>query len=289
MCSRTTEYLSLIVIMSNRNVDPSRPPKGIGGCKIVVFVLLFPFLWSCSAANGLAHYCKPTDHFHTLSYDERVFYEDGAEEFAGIVAEALETAVESVERLQYGSFIKNIRLYVSASPESFEALTGRNAKGITYRGSVFLSPRLLEHPEEIDAYITHELSHLFLLQHRGLYKYMTMPQWFTEGLAVFVSEGGGAGTVREKEAAREILSGKAFEPDDAGGFFDFFFPKYGNHWGLEPHMFYKQSSMFVAFLKEHDENAFRSLLLSLQGGESFGKAFQQAYDVSIRDSWCFFT
>ena len=150
------------------------------------FYFLFPFLSSCSAVNALAHYCQSTDHFHMLSSDKRVFYEDGAEAFAGAIAESLDAAVVDVERQQNGSFVKKIRLFVSASPESFEALTGRKAKGITCRGSVFLSPRLLEHPDEIDAYVTHELSHLFLLQHRGLYKYMTMPQWFTEGLAVFV-------------------------------------------------------------------------------------------------------
>jgi uncharacterized protein YjaZ len=141
-------------------------------------VFLFPFLSSCSAVNGHAHYCQSTDHFHTLWSDKRLFYEDGAE--------ALDAAVVEVERQQHGCLVKKIRLFVSASPKSFEALTGRKAKGITYRGSVFLSPRLLEHPDEIDAYVTHELSHLFLLQHRGLYKYMTMPQWFTEGVAVFV-------------------------------------------------------------------------------------------------------
>jgi hypothetical protein len=46
--------------------------------------------------------------------------------------------------------------------------------------------------------------------------------------------------------------------------------------------------MFVEFLKEYDESAFRNLLISIQSGESFGNAFQEAYDVTVRASWFFF-
>ena len=257
-------------------------------CRIIAFVFFLPFFWSCSAANGLAHYFKSTSHFRALPVDERVLFEEGGEDFAKTVAMLLPVAVKTVEQEQYGRFPKGIRVYVCATTESFEELTGRKARGLAYRGSVFLSPRLLDNPEEVPAYLTHELSHLFMLQYRGLYGFMTTPPWFNEGLAVYVSKGGGAGNVTEKEAVGSMLSGKVFQPDTAGSLLDFLFPKYGSHWGLKPHMFYRQSSLFVTFLKENNDGSFKELLVSLQGGEPFETAFQKAYGSTTREAWQLF-
>ena len=256
--------------------------------RITVFGSLLLFFWSCSAANGLAHYFKSTSHFRALPVDERVLFEEGGEDFAKTVAMLLPVAVKTVEQEQYGRFPKGIRVYVCATTESFEELTGRKARGLAYRGSVFLSPRLLDNPEEVPAYLTHELSHLFMLQYRGLYGFMTTPPWFNEGLAVYVSKGGGAGNVTEKEAVGSMLSGKVFQPDTAGSLLDFLFPKYGSHWGLKPHMFYRQSSLFVTFLKENNDGSFKELLVSLQGGEPFETAFQKAYGSTTREAWQLF-
>ncbi len=85
-------------------------------------------------------------------------------------------------------------------------------------------------------------------------------------MAVYVSKGAGAGSVSEEEAVKAMLSGKAFEPDSAGGILDFLFPKYGSHWNLKPHMFYRQASLFVAFMKEHDSTAFEKILVAMQQG-----------------------
>jgi hypothetical protein len=151
-----------------------------------------------------------------------------------------------------------------------------------------LSPKLMEHPETISPVLTHELSHLMLLQHMGLYKFMTTPPWFKEGLAVYVSKGGGAEGVTEKEAVKAILSGKGFQPNTAGGILDFFFPKYGNHWNLQEHMFYQQASLFVSFMKAYNKNAFAKLLVAMQSGQSFDTSFRQAYNISTIEMWDFF-
>ena len=124
-----------------------------------------------------------------------------------------------------------------------------------------------------------------MLQYRGLYGFMTTPPWFNEGLAVYVSKGVGAGSFSEEEAVKAMLSGKAFEPDSAGGILDFLFPKYGSHWNLKPHMFYRQASLFVVFMKELDSTAFEKMLVAMQHDRSFPEAFRQAYGVSIPELW----
>lgn len=235
--------------------------------------------------TAITHYFKSTDHFRPVDIEQRVLYEPGAEQFAGIIAEALPYAIETVENEQSGQFTKSIKIYVCATPGGFENMTGRTVKAITYRNSVFLSPRLMEQPETISSYLTYELSHLMLLQHIGLYRFVIMPTWFSEGLAVYVSNGAGAGDVSETEAIEMILAGKHFEPYDNGGIIDFLFPKYGGHWDLEPHMFYRQGMLFVSFIRKYDEQAFKKLLQKLQNGQSFTKSYQQAYNMSTLQMW----
>ena len=103
-------------------------------------------------------------------------------------------------------------------------------------------------PERIPTLTTHELSHLHLIQQIGATKYVrNIPSWFAKGLAVFVSNGGGAENVSEKDAARAILNGACFHPDSTG---NILFPKTASSYHLKPHMFYRQSSMFVQYIKE---------------------------------------
>lgn len=104
-------------------------------------------------------------------------------------------------------------------------------------------------------------------------------------MAVYVSKGAGAGSVSEEEAVKAMLPGKAFEPDSAGGILDFLFPKYGSHWNLKPHMFYRQASLFVAFMKEHDSTVFEKMLVAMRHDQGFREVFRQTYGVSIPEIW----
>jgi len=257
-------------------------------CVVIILGALALFIYASPAATALFHTFKSTAHFHPLDTDHRVLYEPGAERFAEVVAKELPASIETVEKAQFGHFTKSIKIYVCATTASFKNMTGGAVRAKTFRGSVFLSPRLLEHPEAISSYLTHELSHLLLLQYMGLYKMVTTPPWFTEGLAVLVSKGGGAAEVTEEEAVQAISSGKHFEPYVNGGLYNFLFPKYGGHWGLKPHMFYRQSMLFVSFMKDYDKKAFKNLLLNLQNGQNFAKSFQSAYNTSIKDIWYLF-
>jgi len=258
------------------------------GFVIIIFTFLFFAICSCSTVSAIFHYTKSTGHFIPLSDEQRVLYEPGAAQFAKVTAELLPAAIQTVEKEQYSTFVKDIRVYVFETTESFNNLTGTNAKAVTYRDSVFMSSKLMENQKDIPLYLTHELSHLMILQKRGLYGLMTLPAWFNEGLATYVSKGGGAGNITEKEAINAILSGKAFEPDTGGGFFDFFFPKYGSHWNLEPHMFYRQSSLFVAFLHRYDKECFKNLIVAIELGQGFDSSFYAAYHISLPEMWQLF-
>ncbi|MCP3931940.1 MAG: hypothetical protein GY705_22930 [Bacteroidetes bacterium] len=148
---------------------------------------------------------------------------------------------------------------------------------------IFLSASLREQPERIPTLTTHELSHLHLIQRIGASKTVrNIPSWFSEGLAVAVSNGGGAENVNEIDAAHAILNGLCFHPDSTGSIL---FPKTASSFSLKPHMFYRQSAMFVQFLREYDTEKFQNFLQTLQKGEKFKYACHVSFEKDINDFW----
>ncbi len=246
-------------------------------------------LTGCSAFEAIYYHCRSTDHFLVLESDARILYEPGAEAFASAAAMELPSAVDDVQSRQLAVFPDKIRIYVCESPESFRAMTGRNECAICFRRSIFLSPRLLENPRWIKAYVTHELSHLLIYQKIGGYAYIGIPSWFLEGLAALVSDGGGAQKVSESEARAAIKSGNHFKPLEKAGLWDLFSPKYATFWGIEHrfkhHMFYRQCMLFVAFLEKEDPAGFKACLTAVENGTEFQAAFRKAFGVGAMAEW----
>jgi len=278
---------------SNGKYFPYFPPiKKKGGnpifriLKIGPLLLLAVSMASCSLLRTGYASLKSTSDFKPIELDKRVLAEPGAEDLAKQVAAYLPEAVSTVEKQQYRDFVKPIEIYVCASADSFASHTGLSKQ---VRGALttklFLSGKL-KNPElnkTTKAILIHELSHLNLQQRLGIYHYSAnLPAWFQEGLAVLVSNGGGAENVSEAEAEKAILEGKHFIPEPEGSFW---FHKSGSSYGLEAHMFYKQSSLFVGYLKNFSEVQFVLFMLAIEDGGDFDKSFRSKYGMSIDEAW----
>jgi len=229
---------------------------------------------------------KSTSDFHPLEIDNRVLAESGADELARQVAGYLPDAIRTVENEQYRDFTKQVIVYVCSSEDSFAGHTGlpKRVRGALIT-KVFLSGRLKdpEFNQTLKAILTHELSHLNLQQQLGVYNYnANIPAWFQEGLAVMVSNGGGAEKVSEAVAVKAIVEGRHFTPEAHGSFFRH---KSGSSYGLEPHMFYRQAELFVRHLKRTSEFKFGLFMLAIADGGDFDKSFRATYGMSIDDMW----
>jgi hypothetical protein len=244
-------------------------------------------LCGCSLSRQAIATLQSTSHFLVLDSDRRILYESGAEDLSKEVAEYLPDSVAKVEKEQYRPFAKPVEVYICATKESFYKFTGVSPaiKGATTIKHIFLSAeRLRELSVNIRrAVLTHELSHFHLQQYLGAYNYgANLPAWFQEGLAEYVSGGAAMEEVSEAEAIKAILEGKYFTPDTSGSFF---FPKRWSAYGLKPHMFYRQSFMYVSYLKQLDESKFREFILAIENNRRFEDSFNSIFGLTMDSAW----
>ncbi|MCL2874866.1 MAG: hypothetical protein FWF12_00950 [Betaproteobacteria bacterium] len=85
----------------------------------------------------------------------------------------------------FGNSVSKAKVFACSTEECFTSHGGLTARGKTYGASMLLlSPRGLD-----DVILSHELAHLELCNRIGVWRSMrSVPSWFDEGLAVFVSQ-----------------------------------------------------------------------------------------------------
>ena len=127
------------------------------------------------------------------------------------------------------------------------------------------------------------ISHFHLQQYLGAYNFgANVPSWFQEGLAEYVSGGAAMEDVSENDAVEAFLAGNNFTPDTTGSFF---FPKLWSVHDEKPHMFYRQSFMFVSYLKHLDESKFRAFVLALEDNQRFDDSFNTIFGITVNEAW----
>ena len=248
----------------------------------LLFALLV--LNGCTALKAVVAMNKGTDNFQVLKDDHRVRYEAGAERNAQLVANHLDHAIEMVETRQYSAFAKPLNIYVTATWDSLTAFCVHSkAGGCVLNERLFISSKAQNTPDRLPGILTHELSHLHMAQHLGMWKWnANVPAWFREGLAVYVSGGSGAEKVSVEDAITAILSGESFGPNETGSLL---FPKSARYFGLAPHMFYRQAGLFVTWLHDKDSHKFAMLIKAIQTGKALEQAMFSAYGRSVSENW----
>lgn len=260
------------------------------GKRVLRFVLPAVLLIATAslAAGALAPFLRSTKNFVPFAGDPRVRYEPGAETAAAVVARALPVAIATIEQGQFRPFRKPVVVHVCASTASFDrygyGVTGNG--GFVFNGRLFISPKPQNTADRLPRLLTHELSHLHLEQHLGVIRFAgDLPSWFKEGLAVHLS-GSGDETVPETEGRDAVARGQLFPPVAAGSLF---FWRTENREGLKPHLFYRESAMFVAYLERRDPAAFEKLLRGIASRQHFGPALFSAYGQDAAELQAAFT
>ena len=241
--------------------------------KTVIAALLL-LLTGCSWADARLAY-----DFVPLPGNSQILYEPGAEDLARLVAENFTVSLSKVEKQQYMPFkdVRAIIVYVFNDRKHYADFSHASilTRGSSTTDEVYLSEKLREKIDTLPNILAHELSHVHIRQYTGTFKYITnLPGWFLEGLAVSVSSGGGAENVTAEQAQAAIRKAVRFEPDDSGRFIG---PKSAHSYGLEPHMYYRQASLFVEYLSKTNPRGFEATLKDVLNGNSFREVWQEHY------------
>jgi hypothetical protein len=234
------------------------------------------------------------DHLPALADNDHVHYQPGAEDLARDVAALLPEAVARVEAVHGRRFAHPVIVAAYATPEAYAAANGIGSAvpvGVTFFGRVHLSPKLFwPQRRRLPAILTHELSHAHIQSwiENG---YISLPNWFKEGLAVMVSGGGGAELVSEQEAREAILRGEQIAINDAGSLqnlsevrFDTLPAKQDPSW-YPVVLAYREAGMFVSYLREKDQPAFDRMMNAILDGRPFAEAASVGYHDDVRSLW----
>ncbi len=251
---------------------------------VVIIAGLVSFIAFATAPGRAALAYLRMPQLKILKENQLISYEASAEPLASAIAGYLPEAIARIEAAEGLEFIRPVTFRVFADWKNYEkygAGVAGAAAAVTVFDRINFSPKLLVQPERVRAVLTHELSHALLHQRIGLWS-LTLPSWFNEGLAVLVSDGGGAETVPETEAVAAIHRGERFTPDESESVFGH---RFGASFGLPEHMFYRQSALFVGYMRKRDPQKFKALLSTLSEPESLGAAVQRHYSMTIAQLW----
>jgi len=256
--------------------------------KSLTIIFVITMLSGCTSMKAVVAMTKSTEHFITLDENTAIRYEKGSKEFAIKIAPQFEKSIQTIELKQYGKFPEKVFIYIPSSIDSFSSYcASKLPSACVIGGKVFISPKLLNSPDRILGILIHELSHLQLSQFIGRWDYhRNVPVWFSEGLAVYVSDGGGAEKVERSEAVKAIKAGKAIVPNGSGSLL---FSKTASSFNLKPHMFYRQSSLYVEWLHHQNTEHFKQLIGLLHNGNILEEAMMKSYGFTVLDGWHRFT
>jgi hypothetical protein len=255
----------------------------------------FSFPMARHAMSGLWHL---PDRLPALSANSQVRYEAGAEAYARDVAALLPAAIAQIEAVHGRGFAHPAIVAVYATLEVYAAANGRGTaggptgpRGVTFYGRVNLSPELFQREHErLPAILMHELSQAHIQGWVGVINYLRLPKWFTEGLAVMVSGGGGAEAVSEAEAQAAIGQGERLDVGDAGSLRNLIEFRLEKAPANKPDwypivMAYRQAGMFVTYLRDKDGPAFDRMMKATLDGRPFAEAVAAAYHADAQSLW----
>lgn len=220
------------------------------------------------------------EEFISYKKDPRILFKEGMEKEVAIASEVLDKSISAIELVHGKPFTGKVRIHICNSSECFTEYTGFEGilAAVTDKG-LFLAPYVFKQ-RDFPKWLTHELSHLHLVQQISTIHALLIPQWYHDGLATFASDGGGASRAPVEEAEKLILSGKHILTNKRGEFAKARWPlnyqASSDAW-FQQHMDYRQASMFYEYL--HPKGGKR-LIRELESGTNFGKAFSKVYGTT---------
>jgi hypothetical protein len=211
-----------------------------------------------------------------------IYVEQGAEALATQIANHLSdvrTRIESTHGALLSRLPPIVVCATDACYQRYAASRGSSGETLWDRRISINGALIAKYNKDPVMIFTHELSHFFWYE-RGV---VLQPHWFEEGLAVWVSGGGGAETLSENKAEAAISAGLRLHPTLDSGLWAYLSTP--SEQGLGGVMFYRQSGMFIQYLHDKDPDAFGRLLEALRRDRDLKQAWRDTYPDDVNVSW----
>lgn len=247
-------------------------------------VLILIALSGCGSFQTLLALNRDTDNFVALKNDPRILFEPEAHSTALNISEDLDKVIEQIEQSHLRSFTQPVRIHICATDICMQRFGAPSTQvaGFVLNKRLFISASGRPSHEGLMAVLTHELSHLHLSQQLEFFAFAQLPTWFKEGHAVNASDGAGAERVKPAAAYHAIKQGYHFVPTSHDSLL---FPTTASDYGLKPHMFYRQSALFLQYLRQSAPERYPTFLHAIQDGESFEESFMRVYNGTLENYW----
>ena len=251
--------------------------NNFGGLRLLglgCLALILGLMTGCSAVVKAAYLeLLPLQGFETLETDRRVHYEPLAKASAELLSASYSDAVKQIEIKLGGPLRTMPKVYLCANDACYEKYAFNKQARAEARGRgnlILLKAKLLEDEGRLIPVFTHELVYAFWFQN-GIH---CTPRWWTEGLAVESSNGGGAEKIMRLLAVQAVRDGEVFQASNENSCWTRMPPNLN---GMAWPMFYRQSGMFVEWMRTHDAKAFALLLVKLRDGDNLTKTIESVY------------
>lgn len=247
--------------------------------KVAPAAILFSTIAALAGCSHVVAQTKSRNQFGATAATPSVRYLPGSQVLADRFAASLEHSMKIVEQFHSAKFTHPPQVFVCKTECVTVYAPGSNNDPATqYGDSIFMNEDLILQREQqrgipADGFLVHELAHLLLYQRAGVIAYLRVPAWFKEGIAVVTSSGAGV-SATPAEAAQSIQDGKFFDPAEPGSMFR---NRTAPSYGLPASIFYRESTLFVQYLKDQNPTSFKLALNAVLNGEDFQDSFRRAY------------
>ena len=131
--------------------------------------------------------------------------------------ELIDTLIPSVENFHELNFIRKPRIFTFQDSLTYIHHSLSKARFCAFSsGRLFISPWALKEAKQgkisIPIYTKHELSHVLILQNKGIFSELKFPEWLLEGIAVYSANQLGTSFYPGKEETYKAIAQGNFMP-----------------------------------------------------------------------------
>ena len=183
-----------------------------------ILIILFGFVGYLFLFGKLFAFTPLIIGFTKHELINTIFYTQKGSEYndSGLI----DTLIPSIERFHELRFTKKPKIFIFNDSLTYIHHSLSKARFCAFSsGRLFISPWALKEAKEgkisMIIYTKHELSHVLILQHKGIFSELNFPKWLLEGIAMYSANQMGTSFYPSKdETYKAIAQGNFLAPFD---------------------------------------------------------------------------